>query len=105
MDAPSLESRQSDETSSVSDWCRISCAHRRAGTREPGLIEWELGFAAEEARDPDAMLAQGYRGSRYSFGYGFPVERGMTALLAVQPSFRRGDGKRGSSQTPLDNSD
>jgi 5-methyltetrahydrofolate--homocysteine methyltransferase len=28
-----------------------------------------LGFAAEEACDPDAMLAQGYRGSRYSFGY------------------------------------
>jgi 5-methyltetrahydrofolate--homocysteine methyltransferase len=32
-------------------------------------IRGELGFAAEEARDPDAMLAQGYRGSRYSFGY------------------------------------
>jgi 5-methyltetrahydrofolate--homocysteine methyltransferase len=28
-----------------------------------------LGFAAEEARDMEAMLAQGYRGSRYSFGY------------------------------------
>ena len=33
------------------------------------LIEWELGFVAEGSRDPDAMLAQGYRGSRYSFGY------------------------------------
>jgi 5-methyltetrahydrofolate--homocysteine methyltransferase len=32
-------------------------------------IRGELGFVAEEARDPDAMLAQGYRGSRYSFGY------------------------------------
>src|SRR6201997_4474594 len=32
-------------------------------------IRAELGFAAEEARDPEAMLAQGYRGSRYSFGY------------------------------------
>ena len=32
-------------------------------------IRGELGFAAEEARDPDAMLNQGYRGSRYSFGY------------------------------------
>ncbi len=32
-------------------------------------IRGELGFAADEARDPDAMLAQGYRGSRYSFGY------------------------------------
>jgi 5-methyltetrahydrofolate--homocysteine methyltransferase len=28
-----------------------------------------LGFAADEARDPEAMLSQGYRGSRYSFGY------------------------------------
>jgi 5-methyltetrahydrofolate--homocysteine methyltransferase len=32
-------------------------------------IRGELGFAAEEARDLDAMLNQGYRGSRYSFGY------------------------------------
>jgi 5-methyltetrahydrofolate--homocysteine methyltransferase len=32
-------------------------------------IRGELGFALEEARDPEAMLAQGYRGSRYSFGY------------------------------------
>jgi cobalamin-dependent methionine synthase I len=32
-------------------------------------IRGELGFAAEEARDPETMLNQGYRGSRYSFGY------------------------------------
>jgi 5-methyltetrahydrofolate--homocysteine methyltransferase len=32
-------------------------------------IRAELGFAAEEARDLDRMLNQGYRGSRYSFGY------------------------------------
>ena len=32
-------------------------------------IRAELGFAAEEARDHDEMLNQGYRGSRYSFGY------------------------------------
>ncbi|HEX5318255.1 MAG TPA: methionine synthase [Stellaceae bacterium] len=32
-------------------------------------IRGELGFGAEEARDHDEMLAQGYRGSRYSFGY------------------------------------
>jgi 5-methyltetrahydrofolate--homocysteine methyltransferase len=32
-------------------------------------VRAELGFAAEEARDLDAMLNQGYRGSRYSFGY------------------------------------
>ena len=29
----------------------------------------ELGFAAEDDRDMDKMLGQGYRGSRYSFGY------------------------------------
>ncbi len=32
-------------------------------------IRAELGFAAEDARDIEAMLSQGYRGSRYSFGY------------------------------------
>jgi 5-methyltetrahydrofolate--homocysteine methyltransferase len=32
-------------------------------------VRGELGFAADEARDTEAMLAQGYRGSRYSFGY------------------------------------
>jgi 5-methyltetrahydrofolate--homocysteine methyltransferase len=32
-------------------------------------IRAELGFAGEEARDIGAMLTQGYRGSRYSFGY------------------------------------
>jgi 5-methyltetrahydrofolate--homocysteine methyltransferase len=32
-------------------------------------IRAELGFAADEARDIDALLKQGYRGSRYSFGY------------------------------------
>jgi 5-methyltetrahydrofolate--homocysteine methyltransferase len=28
-------------------------------------IRGELGFAAEEARDPDAMLSQGYRGTLF----------------------------------------
>jgi 5-methyltetrahydrofolate--homocysteine methyltransferase len=32
-------------------------------------IRAELGFAGEEARELEAMLSQGYRGSRYSFGY------------------------------------
>ena len=35
-------------------------------------IRGELGLAAEEARDPEAMLAQGDHGSRYSFGYAAP---------------------------------
>ncbi len=32
-------------------------------------IRGELGFSHEDARDLDVMLQQGYRGSRYSFGY------------------------------------
>ncbi|MBL8700781.1 MAG: methionine synthase [Alphaproteobacteria bacterium] len=32
-------------------------------------IRAELGFAHEDAKEMDAMLKQGYRGSRYSFGY------------------------------------
>jgi len=32
-------------------------------------IRAELGFAGEDAKEMDAMLKQGYRGSRYSFGY------------------------------------
>jgi len=32
-------------------------------------IRSELGFGAEDARDPVKLLKQGYRGSRYSFGY------------------------------------
>jgi 5-methyltetrahydrofolate--homocysteine methyltransferase len=32
-------------------------------------IRGELAFAAQEARDPEAMLSRGYRGSRFSFGY------------------------------------
>jgi len=32
-------------------------------------IRAELGFGHEDSRDMDEMLQQGYRGSRYSFGY------------------------------------
>ena len=32
-------------------------------------IRGELGFGHEDDRDMDKMLKQGYRGSRYSFGY------------------------------------
>ncbi len=32
-------------------------------------IRAELGFGAEDDRDMDRLLQQGYRGSRYSFGY------------------------------------
>ena len=32
-------------------------------------IREELGFGAEDAREIEKLLSQGYRGSRYSFGY------------------------------------
>ena len=32
-------------------------------------VRAELGFGDQDARDTDALLQQGYRGSRYSFGY------------------------------------
>ena len=32
-------------------------------------IRAEMGFAAEDDRDMAKLLQQGYRGSRYSFGY------------------------------------
>ena len=32
-------------------------------------VRAELGFAGEDDRDMEKMLSQGYRGSRYSFGY------------------------------------
>ncbi len=51
-------------------------------------IRGELGFAAEEARDPEAMLAQGYRGSRYSFGYpacpNLADQKQLLALLGAE---------------------
>ena len=34
-----------------------------------GRMRAELGFAAEDAREPHGLLKQGYHGSRYSFGY------------------------------------
>jgi 5-methyltetrahydrofolate--homocysteine methyltransferase len=47
-------------------------------------IRGELGFTADEARDSDAMLAQGYRGSRYSFGYpACPNLADQSQLLAL----------------------
>jgi 5-methyltetrahydrofolate--homocysteine methyltransferase len=51
-------------------------------------IRGELGFAAEEARDTEALLAQGYRGSRYSFGYpacpNLADQKQLLALLGAE---------------------
>ena len=54
-------------------------------------IRGELGFAAEEARDPEAMLNQGYRGSRYSFGYpACPKLEDQTPILSLLGAERIG---------------
>jgi len=51
-------------------------------------IRAELGFAAEEPRDMHALLQQGYRGSRYSFGYpacpNLADQRQLLALLHAE---------------------
>jgi 5-methyltetrahydrofolate--homocysteine methyltransferase len=51
-------------------------------------IRVELGFAAEEPRDMHALLQQGYRGSRYSFGYpacpNLAEQRQLLALLRAE---------------------
>ncbi len=50
-------------------------------------IRAELGFAAEDDRDVERMLKQGYRGSRYSFGYpacpNLGDQRQLLALLGA----------------------
>jgi len=47
-------------------------------------IRAELGFGHEDARDMDKMLQQGYRGSRYSFGYpACPNLEDQTQLLPL----------------------
>jgi 5-methyltetrahydrofolate--homocysteine methyltransferase len=51
-------------------------------------IRAELGFAGEEAQNFDALLGQGYRGSRYSFGYpacpNLADQRPLLALLGAE---------------------
>jgi 5-methyltetrahydrofolate--homocysteine methyltransferase len=51
-------------------------------------IRAELGFTAEEPRDMHALLQQGYRGSRYSFGYpacpNLADQRQLLALLRAE---------------------
>ena len=56
-------------------------------------IRSELGFAAEDDRDIQTMLRQGYRGSRYSFGYpACPNLEDQTRLLALLGAGRIGVG-------------
>ena len=54
-------------------------------------IRAELGFAGEDARDMRTLLKQGYRGSRYSFGYpACPNLADQGALLALLGASRIG---------------
>ncbi len=54
-------------------------------------VRAELGFAAEDDRDMDRMLAQGYRGSRYSFGYpACPRLEDQTQILRLLEAERIG---------------
>ena len=54
-------------------------------------IRAELGFAGEDAREMERMLAQGYRGSRYSFGYpACPKLEDQERLLALLGAERIG---------------
>ena len=54
-------------------------------------IRAELGFASEDDRDMEKMLNQGYRGSRYSFGYpACPRLEDQTAILGMLQADRIG---------------
>ena len=54
-------------------------------------IRAELGFGHEDAREADALLRQGYRGSRYSFGYpACPNLEDQTQLLRLLEAERIG---------------
>ena len=54
-------------------------------------IRAELGFAAEDAPDMEHLLKQGYRGSRYSFGYpACPTLEDQAPLLALLGAERIG---------------
>ena len=54
-------------------------------------VRAELGFAAEDDRDTEKMLAQGYRGSRYSFGYpACPKLEDQAAILSLLGAERIG---------------
>ena len=62
-------------------------------------IRAELGFAAEDDRDMEKMLAQGYRGSRYSFGYpACPKLEDQEALLKLLGAERIGVSLSDESQ-------
>ena len=58
-----------------------------------GRIRAELGFGHLDARERHELLKQGYRGSRYSFGYpacpNLADQRQLLALLGADPHRHR----------------
>jgi len=62
-------------------------------------IRAELGFAGEDDRELEKMLAQGYRGSRYSFGYpACPRVEDQAMLLGLLDAERIGVSLSDESQ-------
>ncbi len=62
-------------------------------------IRAELGFAGEDDREMERMLSQGYRGSRYSFGYpACPRVEDQNMLLALLDAERIGVSLSDESQ-------
>ncbi len=62
-------------------------------------IRAELGFAGEDDRDLEKMLSQGYRGSRYSFGYpACPRVEDQNMLLSLLDAERIGVSLSDESQ-------
>ncbi|MDP7182335.1 MAG: methionine synthase [Alphaproteobacteria bacterium] len=54
-------------------------------------IRTELGFAAEDARDVEKLIKQGYHGARYSFGYpAFPNLADQEKLIGLLDAERIG---------------
>lgn len=62
-------------------------------------IRAELGYAGDDDRDIEKMLAQGYRGSRYSFGYpACPRLEDQTAIMQLLGADRIGVSLSDESQ-------
>ena len=64
-------------------------------------IRAELGFGHEDARDMRELLKQGYRGSRYSFGYpacpNLADQAALLGLLGAERDRHRARARRTSS--------
>jgi hypothetical protein len=109
ISARSVGSRRSDETSSVSEWCRISCPHQRAGPREPRLRDTSGGRSRitrqGKVSSPLTPLAGKHWGrtsrsksSRLRSASQSARSRAPPGMCAIRP---RRNGRRGPTQAPL----